>query len=676
MSKEVNIDIKGSTEINENPIGLLEASPVYKPFRYPWAYDMWLMQQRLHWLPEEVNMSEDVKDWNNKLDEKEIHLVTQIFRFFTQADCVPIKTRLLTSTGFKEIGELGPDDLVAQVSKDGKLSFVKPLVSSNAIKHKNEGNIVHFTGNGGRFDISVTENHNMVFKRDGEIIKQKAKDVEFKKGDQLIVGVTPTFTGEERELTQIERLKVAFNERGHITKKRGGLVYTFSPSDEHERAYIYRLLHSEMRLPIETEKVKYEGEEFIYLTINSLDDKNKVLECLKDVKSYNWVELDNISSIWCESFIKEIGIYGHVENSSEIRYFSENKNSAEKVQTVALLAGYQAFNKPNTTKLGNKGFSLDIVKQDVITINHVKKEIEKSEEMVSCVKVPEGNILVERNGIPVVTGNCEVNNAYIHIYTQIFKPFEVQMMLTCFANIETIHVAAYSHLLDTIGMPEIEYSAFLKYKAMKDKFESMHDYHITDKKGIALAIATFSGFMEGLQLFASFAILLNFPRYNRLKGMGQIVSWSVRDETIHVMGMIKLFRTFIAENPEIWTDEFRESIRKICVDCVKHEDAFIDLAFELGGVNGLDADEVKRYIRFIADRRLTMMSIEPIYNIEENPLPWVDDMVNAVEHTNFFENRATEYSRAGTTGTWDDAFKNENFLKNGTIPSVNGSKWI
>lgn len=669
MSKEVNINIKGSTEINENPNGLLEASPVYKPFRYPWAYDMWLMQQRLHWLPEEVNMSEDVRDWNNKLDKKEIHLITQIFRFFTQADCFRLKTRLLTSTGFKALSDLKPDDLVGQVSLDGTLSFVKPLVSSNAIKHKNEGNLIHFTGNDGRFDISVTENHNIIFKRNGELIKQKAKDVKFEKGDQIIVGVTPKFVGKEKELTQVERLKIAFNERGHIKQNHGEYIYVFSPSDEKERDYIYHLLHTEMKLSVEIQKIKHEENDFIYFIVKNCD-------ILNDNKSYDWVKLEKISSDWCESFIKEISIYGHVKDNGEIRYFSYNKNFVDKVQIVALLSGYQAFVKTNKTPDNRSGFSLDIIKQGVITLEHVEKKIEKSDEKVSCVKVPEGNILVENNGIPVVTGNCEVNNAYTHIYSQIFKPFEIQMMLSCFSNIETIHVAAYSHLLDTIGMPETEYSAFLKYKEMKDKFESMHDYHITDKKGIALAIATFSGFMEGLQLFASFAILLNFPRNNRLKGMGQIVSWSVRDETLHVQGMIKLFRTFIAENPDIWTHDFRESVKEICVECVKHEDAFIDLAFELGGVKGLESDEVKRYIRFIADRRLQMMSIDPIYNIEENPLPWVDDMVNAVEHTNFFENRATEYSRAGTTGTWDEAFKDKNFLKNGKLPSVNNSKWI
>nr|MCU0944067.1 ribonucleotide-diphosphate reductase subunit beta [Rubritepida sp.] len=91
------------------------------------------------------------------------------------------------------------------------------------------------------------------------------------------------------------------------------------------------------------------------------------------------------------------------------------------------------------------------------------------------------------------------------------------------------------------------------------------------------------------------------------------------------------------------------------------EDAFIDLAFELGGVQGLEAKDVKQYIRFIADRRLTQLGLEPLYHVEKNPLPWLDEMLNAIEHTNFFENRATEYSKASTEGTWEEAFAGSTF---------------
>ena len=257
--------------------------------------------------------------------------------------------------------------------------------------------------------------------------------------------------------------------------------------------------------------------------------------------------------------------------------------------------------------------------------------------------------------------DVEVNNCYMKHYSQVFKPTEVLMMLSAFSNIETIHIAAYSHLLDTIGMPEVEYTAFLKYKEMKDKFDYMQSFTVDSKKEIAKTLAAFGAFTEGLQLFASFAILLNFPRFNKMKGMGQIVTWSVRDETLHCLSIIRLFRTFVQENPEIWTQELQNEITEICATIVEHEDAFIDLAFELGGVQGLDGAQTKEYIRFIADRRLQQLGLQPLYNIEKNPLPWLDEILNAVEHTNFFENRSTEYSKASTGGTWEEAFADSVF---------------
>ena len=257
--------------------------------------------------------------------------------------------------------------------------------------------------------------------------------------------------------------------------------------------------------------------------------------------------------------------------------------------------------------------------------------------------------------------DVEVNNCYMKHYSRVFKPTEVLMMLSAFSNIETIHIAAYSYLLDTLGMPEEEYSAFLKYKEMKDKYDYMQSFTVDSKHEIAKTLAAFGAFTEGLQLFASFAILLNFPRFNKLKGMGQIVSWSVRDETLHCLSIIRLFRVFIQENPHIWTEQLRQELTDICKTIVEHEEAFIDLAFEMGAVEGLDAAQVKTYIHFIADRRLTQLGLDPVYNTTTNPLPWLDDMLNAVEHANFFENRSTEYSRASTLGTWEEAFESSVF---------------
>jgi ribonucleoside-diphosphate reductase beta chain len=252
--------------------------------------------------------------------------------------------------------------------------------------------------------------------------------------------------------------------------------------------------------------------------------------------------------------------------------------------------------------------------------------------------------------------DIEVNNCYMKQYSRVFQPVEVNMMLAAFSNIETVHIDGYSKLIETIGMPETEYQAFLKYKAMRDKYDYMQKFDVDSKEGIAMTLAVFGAFTEGLQLFASFAILLNFPRFNKMKGMGQIVTWSVRDETLHTNSIIKLFKTFIHENPEVWNEEVKGNLYEACTTIVHFEDAFIDLAFEVGDVQGLTARQVKQYVRYIADRRLLQLGLREVYMIEENPLTWLDELLNGVEHTNFFENRVTEYAKASTQGTWEEVF--------------------
>ena len=247
--------------------------------------------------------------------------------------------------------------------------------------------------------------------------------------------------------------------------------------------------------------------------------------------------------------------------------------------------------------------------------------------------------------------DVEVNDNYMERYARVFKPTEVKMMLSAFSNMETIHIAAYALLLETIGMPEAEFGAFLEYEAMKAKHDYMQTFGVETNADIARTLAMFGAFTEGLQLFASFAMLMNFPRFNKMKGMGQIVSWSVRDESLHCEGMIKLFHAFAKETGCV-TKAVKDDIVENCRTVVALEDKFIDLAFEAGEVQGMTPDDIKKYIRFIADWRLRQLELPELYGVKDNPLPWLQSMLSAVEHANFFEARATEYSKAATTGQW------------------------
>ncbi len=247
--------------------------------------------------------------------------------------------------------------------------------------------------------------------------------------------------------------------------------------------------------------------------------------------------------------------------------------------------------------------------------------------------------------------DVDVGAGYVDRYMRIFKKPEARMMMSSFANMESIHQHAYSLLLDTVGMPEVEYKAFAEYEAMADKHEYINAVKVArgDRKSIAKALAIYSAFTEGLQLFSSFIILLNFPRFGKMKGMGQIITYSIRDESMHVEAMTKLFREFIQENIDLWTDDFKKEIYQACREMVDLEDRFLDLVFEQGDIPGLTKKEMQQYIRYIADRRLLQLGLKTNYNVKDNPLNWLDDVLG-VEHQNFFEGRATTYMKAGLRG--------------------------
>jgi ribonucleoside-diphosphate reductase beta chain len=255
-------------------------------------------------------------------------------------------------------------------------------------------------------------------------------------------------------------------------------------------------------------------------------------------------------------------------------------------------------------------------------------------------------------------GDIDVAGGYVNNYLPYFPQPEIRMMLMGFAAREALHIAAYSHLIETLGMPESTYNEFLEYQEMKDK----HDYvlEISSKNGTlsstATHIAVFSAFTEGMQLFSSFIMLLNFPRHGMMKGMGQIVTWSIVDETMHAENMIKLFKEFIKENSEIWNDELKGKIYTIAEKMVELEDKFIDLCYQGADMRELSAEDVKKYIRYIADRRLISLGMKGIFKVKKNPLPWVEEMINAPVHGNFFENRVTDYAKGALSGSWDDVW--------------------
>jgi len=244
-----------------------------------------------------------------------------------------------------------------------------------------------------------------------------------------------------------------------------------------------------------------------------------------------------------------------------------------------------------------------------------------------------------------------VGTNYLEYYIPKFKNNEIRAMLTAFASREFIHQRAYALLNDTLGLPEEEFTTFLEYQQMADKVEFMGNIDVHSLSGTGLAIAR-TVLNEGMSLFSAFAMLLNYQRFGKMPGMCTVVEWSVRDESQHTEGMAKLFRVFCEEHPRIVNDDFKKEIYEMFRQAVKLEDKVIDLAYEMGALEGLSAGEVKQYIRYLADRRLIQLGLKPNWKVKDNPLPWMEELIGGSSISNFFEKRVTDYNAQGMTGTW------------------------
>lgn len=252
------------------------------------------------------------------------------------------------------------------------------------------------------------------------------------------------------------------------------------------------------------------------------------------------------------------------------------------------------------------------------------------------------------------SSDVAVGQAYYEKLIPMIKNNEARNMLGSFAAREGIHQRAYALLSDTLGFGESFYFEFLEYQEMNEKFEFMNE-------DIGWSLAEFGIYLakqimiEGVSLFASFAMLLNFDRRGKLPGMCDVVRWSSIDETLHLEGNSLLFRIFLDENPEIVNDDFKAEIYSTAEKLVELEDAFIDKAFELGGVDGLEANQVKEYIRYVTNYRLNQLGLKKIWNIDKHPLPWVDENMQS-GHANFFERPPTSYAKANLSGSFGGAY--------------------
>ena len=274
------------------------------------------------------------------------------------------------------------------------------------------------------------------------------------------------------------------------------------------------------------------------------------------------------------------------------------------------------------------------------------------EKLTPAEKNLVGNIL-----LGFAQTECAVSDYWTQKVVSWFPKHEIQQMAMMFGSQETIHAVAYSYLNETLGLEDFE--AFLHEPATADKFENLVSYDGKDKIGIAKSLAVFSAFAEGVSLYSAFAVLYSFQLRNLLKGIGQQMKWSVRDESLHSKMGCQLFRHMCQEIPNL-KEECRDHVLEAADIMVDLELKYIDKMFEQGDIENLKKEDLKNFIKKRANEKL----VELGYGDEANhfgfepasasALDWFYHLTGGVTHTDFFAIRPTDYSKANEGEDFED----------------------
>ena len=249
---------------------------------------------------------------------------------------------------------------------------------------------------------------------------------------------------------------------------------------------------------------------------------------------------------------------------------------------------------------------------------------------------------------------CAVSDYWTQKVVGWFPKHEIQQMAMMFGSQETIHAVAYSYLNETLGLEDFE--AFLHEPATAERFDNLVAYEGNDPVGIGKSLAIFSAFAEGVSLYSAFAVLYSFQLRNLLKGIGQQMKWSVRDESLHSRMGCKLFNQMCNEIPTL-RDECKDDIHKAAETMVELEEKYIDKMFEMGDIENLKSEDLKQFVRKRANEKLQELGYDPTFTYSQEAADNLDlfyHLTGGVTHTDFFAMRPTDYSKANEGEDFED----------------------
>lgn len=272
--------------------------------------------------------------------------------------------------------------------------------------------------------------------------------------------------------------------------------------------------------------------------------------------------------------------------------------------------------------------------------------------------------IIKRNlGFFVTADSLAANNIVLGTYRHITAP-ECRQFLLRQAFEEAIHTHAYQYIVESLGLDESEiFNAYNEVKSIRDKDEflipfigaimdpNFHTGTPENDQTLLKSLIVFACLMEGLFFYVGFTQILALGRQNKMTGAAEQYQYILRDESMHCNFGIDLINQLKLENPHLWTAEFKAEITALFLKAVDLEYRYAEDTMPRG-VLGLNASMFKGYLRYIANRRATQIGLDPLFPNEENPFPWMSEMIDLKKERNFFETRVIEYQSGGAL-SWD-----------------------
>lgn len=641
-----------------------------KPYEYPELEKYKEAIQHSYWLFSEYNYTSDVQDYkvnvkphertaikNAMLAISQVEVDVKTFwgdlykrmpkpelanvgATFSESECYREGTEILTPEGFKDFRDVDNGDIVAQFNHDNTIEWVP---AKNKIVKDIDGKLHHLTKS--YMDVWITPEHNMVIyknKDNDHFDLIPSSEVNGRNSGWFIPqsGRLKNINAQSH-LTDMEKLYIAIQADGNFrfwTNKNGERVprgassgkQTYEITFKKERK-ISRLLKLLESLDIDYSEYNISRDGYRKFSIDLDNEYN--------YKTFDWVDLQNKNSEWCEEFIQELADWDGCrikgKKDGNISYSTTNEEVANMVQSIAILAGYRVTVSKYEDKRKdtyNDCYKMVFVEnRERVTGTYNKEEVDYKGK-VYCVEVPSGAIITRYGGKMFIGGNCR-------------------------------HADAYSNLLELLGLNK-EFEKIDEIPALKQRIQYLKrhiDYANTgNDRDYVTAVLLFSSAIEHISLFSQFLIIMSFNKEKNLfSGISNAIEATSKEEQLHGEFGIDLVNTVKEERPEWFDETLANDVYAVFKEAYESEKELLDWIFEDGELDFLPKSTVLEFIKNRMNNSLEAVGLDRMFEVdieEVEKTDWFTEEVVATKHVDFFAKRSVNYTKRSRSITQDDLF--------------------